>query len=242
MNRLILIVTLVAGPAIAGTDGAPAQPSSRFEDLDAPDGDEGTRAAPDPAQLLARGNRNLAVRGPEVALPIFAEGVQWHPDDTALRAKLALCLVQTQQYDKAQEQVDAILTREPEHGEAHWIRALAHFESGALRASVAGFTAVLDRLEAGDAQIPRAHWYRATALERLLLDPALATDPATAGLTQAEVDQLLASYDAYVELDPGAVDWPEVARKAAWIRQNRPKPKVRRWVAVKPADPRGDRK
>lgn len=231
-----LLLLLLTVPAFA------ADPPSRFEDLDAPDDEPVERTAPDPAQILARGNRTLAVRGPAAALPIFQEGVEFHPDNPALRSQLAFCLIQTGEPQAAQTHIDAILAEHPEHTEAHWYGALVVYEAGDLRLAAERFTAVLGRLEAGTGQVPKAHWYRANALERLLLDPTATKDPTKAGLTQAEVDLLLESYDAYIALDPGAVDWPEVARKAAWVRQNRPGKDVVRWVAVKPAETRAQPK
>jgi tetratricopeptide (TPR) repeat protein len=246
--RAIVVLMLLTLPAHAGTDTDgvdPADPPpSRFEDLDAPSDDDAPteRVIPDAAQVLARGNRTLAVRGPEAALPLFREGAQFHPDDAEIRTQLAMCLIQTQDYAAAQRELDRVLTRHPAHPEALWYRAVGLREAGSLRASAAAFTAVIAGLPAGSPQLTKAHWFRANALERLLLDPTAVQTPSDAGLSQAEVDLLLASYDAYVELDPEAVDWPEVARKAAWIRQNRPGKKVKRWIAERPGDPRSQGK
>lgn len=192
---------------------------------------------------LRRGNDLLSkgdVRGAE---RVFREALLSEPENSVYRAQLGLCLVQLNRYDDAERELNKALESTPNDAGALWYKALNSFTAGRHREALSRVKIVLPLLDPQSSQVSAAHWLAATSSKALLYfrPPARGTpthgSPITdLGLSYAEVDDMVWSYQRYLELQPAAPDKDQITEFLVWVSRNRPPENGKRWlVANQPA-------
>jgi tetratricopeptide (TPR) repeat protein len=185
--------------------------------------------------LIARGDFAAAER-------LFREALQGEPANRVYRAQLGLCLVQQQRHEEAERELQSVLAQHPDDVAASWYLAQNKYRAGSYREAAGRFTSVLRLLDQRSAQYYSAYWFIGASWKAVLLRQP--TDLASAivgggpggeaGLAQAEIDEMVAAYRKYLDLQPQAPDRSAVADFLAWVAKNRPPANVRRWIIVNP--------
>ena len=193
--------------------------------------------------VLERGNELLAKGNAKAAEGIFRDALRKEPDNAVYRAQLGLSLVLQQRYGDAELELDKLLKSKPNDPAALWYKAQNSFAAGRHREAIARYRAVLPLLDQESPQVYAAYWFIGTSWRALLYlkvhtlgAPPPGDSLADMGLAYNEVDEMIAAYKTYLDLQPQASDRRDIQQFLAWVALNRPPENAKKWL-ISPTRP-----
>lgn len=170
---------------------------------------------------LEKGNAFLDKGQLSKAERAFRDGIKADPTNLIYQCQLGLTLIQQKKFAAAEIVLQQVLKTDSNNVAARWYSGIGYFENSQDRKSVNEFLKALPLIDKQSGQYYSANWYIGKCYANLLK---------TKGLTYAEVDQMLSSYQEYLRLQPDADDAAEIRAYVERKKSRRPSENVKIWV------------
>ncbi|QEC75503.1 hypothetical protein FSB76_05920 [Mucilaginibacter ginsenosidivorax] len=170
---------------------------------------------------LEKGNTFLDKGQLSKAERAFRDGIKADPTNLIYQCQLGLTLIQQKKFAASEIVLQQVLKNDSNNVAARWYSGIGYFENTQDRKSVNEFLKALPLIDKQSGQYYSANWYIGKCYANLLK---------TEGLTYAETDQMFASYQEYLRLQPDAEDAATIKAYIEHKKARRPPANVKIWV------------
>ncbi len=170
---------------------------------------------------LDKGNSYLNNKEYEKAEQAFRDGIKSDPTNLIYQCQLGLTLINQKKYSDAEQVLNKVLEVDSNNVGAIWYSGIGNFYNSKDRQAINRFEKALTLLDKKSGQYYSANWFIGKCYQNLLYSE---------GLSFEETNRMLETYKKYIELQPNAEDYKEVAEFIKYIEAKRPPDNVKKWL------------